>query len=247
MTIPTETQRPRNGVTLPGAAELFVPEKPPFERSSQERALEERIVTKNASIGVVGLGYVGLPLAVEFAEAGFLAPASTSTATGSTPHHAGRSTSTDVSDAELEAAVEDGRFRDHRLRASSRRWTDRRSACRRRCARPRTPTSLHRPAAEQVAQQLHAGQLVILETTTYPGTTEEVVLPCSRHGPHVGSDFFLAYSPERVDPGNASFQTRNIPKVVGGVTAACRGSPRALQPRVDDGRAGVLDHASPRW
>ncbi len=77
-------------------------------------------------------------------------------------------------------------------------------------------------ATEQVARRLRAGQLVVLESTTYPGTTEEVLLPLlEERGLTVGRDFFLAFSPERVDPGNARFRTRDIPKVVGGVTPAC--------------------------
>src|SRR5262249_60192670 len=76
--------------------------------------------------------------------------------------------------------------------------------------------------ATAAARHLHSGQLVILESTTYPGTTDELVLPMlAESGLTVGHDFFLAFSPERVDPGNPSFNTRNIPKVVGGVTPAC--------------------------
>ena len=77
-------------------------------------------------------------------------------------------------------------------------------------------------ASEEVARYLHAGTLVILESTTYPGTTDELLLPMmEKSGLKVGQDFFLCFSPERVDPGNPAFQTRNIPKVVGGVTKAC--------------------------
>src|SRR5262249_37657370 len=78
-------------------------------------------------------------------------------------------------------------------------------------------------ATEEVARRLHRGQLVVLESTSYPGTTEEVVLPrLLESGLEVGRDFFLAYSPERVDPGNAHYKTRDIPKVVSGVTRRCR-------------------------
>src|SRR4029077_21207083 len=84
-------------------------------------------------------------------------------------------------------------------------------------------------AAEQVKKYLHRGQLVILESTTYPGTTEELVLPLLKQtGLEVGKDFFLAFSPERVDPGNAKFNTRNIPKVVGGLGKASTEAGAAL-------------------
>src|SRR6185503_20608532 len=77
-------------------------------------------------------------------------------------------------------------------------------------------------SAEQIGKRLRPGQLIILESTTYPGTTDELVLPMlEKNGLKVGRDFFLCFSPERVDPGNPKFQTVNIPKVVGGVTEAC--------------------------
>ena len=223
MTTQTQTSRPRNGVAKPFVAELFAPEKASVERSAQERALEERIVTKNASIGVVGLGYVGLPLALTFIEAGYLAAGIDVDGYRIDNLLKGRSHVTDVSDLEVQAAVEDGRF------LPTTDWSalaemDVVTIC--------VPTPLRKTkdpdltyviaATEQVAQQLRAGQLVVLESTTYPGTTEEIVLPrLAATGLTVGRDFFLAFSPERVDPGNASFQTRNIPKVVGGITGAC--------------------------
>jgi len=136
----------------------------------------------------------------------------------------GRSHVTDVADEEVAAAVQKGRLR------PTGSWETLESAdvvtiC--------VPTPLRKTkdpdlthiiaATDQVAQHLHRGQLVVLESTSYPGTTEEVVLPrLLESGLEVGRDFFLAYSPERVDPGNASFRTRDIPKVVSGVTPRCR-------------------------
>ena len=97
---------------------------------------------------------------------------------------------------------------------------------------------------------MQPGQLVILESTTYPGTTDEVVQPMlEAKGLKVGTDFFLAFSPERVDPGNAHYTTKNMPKVVGGTTPACTevAAGALLQPVIDTRRAGQLDAASPRW
>ena len=77
-------------------------------------------------------------------------------------------------------------------------------------------------ATEEIRKYLHAGQLIVLESTTYPGTTDELIVPeLESSGLKVGKDFFLAFSPERIDPGNASFNTRNTPKIVGGITAQC--------------------------
>jgi UDP-N-acetyl-D-glucosamine dehydrogenase len=218
-----DTLRPRNGVAPPGGAELLLPEKLLGERSLQERTLEERIVTKTASVGVVGLGYVGLPLALTFVETGYLAAGIDVDGYRIDALRAGRSHVTDVSDLEVETAVEDGRF------LPTTDWSaladmDVVTIC--------VPTPLRKTkdpdltyvisATEQVARMLRPGQLVILESTTYPGTTEEIVLPrLAATGLTVGREFFLAYSPERVDPGNPRFHTRNIPKVVGGITPAC--------------------------
>src|SRR5262250_4025141 len=77
-------------------------------------------------------------------------------------------------------------------------------------------------ATEEIRKTLHRGQLIVLESTTYPGTTDELILPeLERSGLRVGKDFFLAFSPERIDPGNASFNTHNTPKIVGGISPAC--------------------------
>jgi UDP-N-acetyl-D-glucosamine dehydrogenase len=182
-------------------------------------ALVDRIRTRQANIGVIGLGYVGLPLAVEFARAGFNVTGFDVDATKPDQINAGTSYIPDVSSAELSAVVNSGKLRgttDMSLLGSM----DAIDIC--------VPTPLRKTkdpdlsyvikAVEAVATTLRAGQLVILESTTYPGTTDEVVQPRLEHrGLIADVDFLLAFSPERVDPGNAQFTTRSIPKVVGGV------------------------------
>jgi UDP-N-acetyl-D-glucosamine dehydrogenase len=182
------------------------------------RDLVERIRTKQAKIGVIGLGYVGLPLAVEFARKGFHVTGFDVDATKARQINAGQSYIPDVSEAELADAVES-----RLLRATSEMSLlsemDVADVC--------VPTPLRKTkdpdlsyvvrALEAVAAHLKSQQLIILESTTYPGTTDEVALPMLEgSGMRVERDFFLAFSPERVDPGNATFVTRNIPKIVGG-------------------------------
>jgi UDP-N-acetyl-D-glucosamine dehydrogenase len=219
----SDSLRPRNGSTTTVAPDLALQDRLLADKSLEERTLEERIVTKTASVGVVGLGYVGLPLALTFVEAGYLAAGIDVDAYRIGALRDGRSHVTDVTDQEVRTAVDDGRF------LPTTDWSalaemDVVTIC--------VPTPLRKTkdpdltyviaATEQVARMLRPGQLVVLESTTYPGTTEEIVLPrLSATGLTVGRDFFLAYSPERVDPGNTSFQTRNIPKVVGGITPSC--------------------------
>jgi UDP-N-acetyl-D-glucosamine dehydrogenase len=191
--------------------------------SSSFAVLEQRIESRAARVGVVGLGYVGLPLALELVRAGFQV-------TGLDRNEAkiaallnGRNYISDVDSIELARAV-----RDNRLIPTTDIGVlgelDTINIC--------VPTPLGKSkdpdmtfvmsAAEAIAAHLRAGQLIILESTTYPGTTEELLLPMlERSGLKVGSDFFLCFSPERVDPGNSHYNTRNIPKVVGGITPAC--------------------------
>ena len=169
---------------------------------------------------MIGLGYVGLPLAVEFARAGFDVTGFDVDAAKTAEINAGRSYIPDVSAADLAAVVKAGKLKATTdMSAARRTWTRSTSACRRRCGRPRIPTC---PTSswrvEAVAATLKPGQLVILESTTYPGTTDEVVQPMlEAKGLQADVDFFLAFSPERVDPGNQQFTTKNIPKIVGGV------------------------------
>ena len=189
---------------------------------STNAALLEKIRARNAKIGVIGLGYVGLPLVVEFARAGFDVTGFDVDDSKIQLINAGKSYIPDVPEADLAGAIQAGR-----LRAT----TDMRQLGAMDVIDICVPTPLRKTkdpdlsyivkAVEAVAATLRPGQLVILESTTYPGTTEEVVQPMlEAKGLKVDVDFFLAFSPERVDPGNAQFTTRSIPKVVGGVGPA---------------------------
>jgi UDP-N-acetyl-D-glucosamine dehydrogenase len=185
--------------------------------------LTEKIRNKTARVGIIGLGYVGLPLAVEFAKAGFSVTGIDLIDSKVQRINAGDSYIQDVAQADIASLVEAGKLRattDFSVVAE----LDTINIC--------VPTPLRKTkdpdmsfivsACQEIAKFVHPGMLAILESTTYPGTTDELVLPMlSATGLQVGKDFFLCFSPERVDPGNPKFQTRNIPKVVGGVTAAC--------------------------
>src|SRR5262249_14168666 len=180
--------------------------------------LLERIRTKQTQVGIIGLGYVGLPLAVELACKGFRVMGFDVNGGKVAEINAGRSYIPDVRQRDLAEAVSSGHLcatTDTALLAQ----VDVADIC--------VPTPLRKTrdpdlsyvvqALEAVAANLRRGQLVILESTTYPGTTDEVALPMLEAGGlKVEDDFFLAFSPERVDPGNPTFHTRNIPKIVGG-------------------------------
>jgi UDP-N-acetyl-D-glucosamine dehydrogenase len=194
----------------------------PLPNSAQD--LLRRIETKTATVGVIGLGYVGLPLALEFARAGFKVIGFDVDAARVAAVNAGRSYVGDVADAELLPLVAAGKLRAAKP-GDDLGTCDAISIC--------VPTPLRKSkdpdisyivsATREVSQRIRPGQLVVLESTTYPGTTTEVVLPeLARRGGKPGVDFFLAFSPERVDPGNPVYKTRNTPKVIGGVTEACR-------------------------
>src|SRR5215468_9521536 len=185
--------------------------------------LETKIATKTAAFGVIGLGYVGLPLALTFSDAGFNATGIDIDGSRVEAIVAGKSYITDIPDGELQKALRENRFR-ATTDLSEIRHLDAVSIC--------VPTPLRKTkdpdmsyvisAADAIASELRPGQLIILESTTYPGTTEELILPSlETRGLKVGEDFFLAYSPERVDPGNPNFATKDIPKVIGGVTPRC--------------------------
>jgi UDP-N-acetyl-D-glucosamine dehydrogenase len=184
--------------------------------------LRGKLAARSARVGVVGLGYVGLPLAVELARAGFVTTGIDLDRRKVDAVTQGTSYIPDVPTAEVARLVADGRLRattDFSVVAE----LDTINIC--------VPTPLRKTkdpdmsyivsAVEQIAKHLHAGMLVILESTTYPGTTEELVQPMLEAGGlKAGVDFFLAFSPERVDPGNPTFNTHNVPKVVGGLGAA---------------------------
>jgi UDP-N-acetyl-D-glucosamine dehydrogenase len=185
--------------------------------------LADKIATRRARVGVVGLGYVGLPLAVEFARAGFTVTGIDVSEEKARRVNAGDSYIGDIPSAVLAPLVESGRLR-ATTDFSAVLELDTINIC--------VPTPLRKTkdpdmsfivsSCGEIAHYFHAGMLVILESTTYPGTTDELVLPImAKSGLEVGTDFFLCFSPERVDPGNAKYQTSNIPKVVGGCTPAC--------------------------
>jgi len=185
--------------------------------------LEEKIRSRRARVGVVGLGYVGLPLAVEFAKAGFTVTGIDISEEKTRRVNAGDSYIADIPSSTLAPLVEAGK-----LHAT----TDFAAVLELDSINICVPTPLRKTkdpdmsyivsSCQEIARHFHAGTLVILESTTYPGTTDELVLPMlSKGGLQVGHDFFLCFSPERVDPGNPRYQTGNIPKVVGGCTPTC--------------------------
>ncbi len=199
-------------------------------RDGRPVELLERIASRQARIGVIGLGYVGLPLAVEFARAGFPVIGYDVDRTKVDALNAGTSYIPDVATSAVAAIVAAGTFRASTDPAAL-ADVDVVDIC--------VPTPLRKTkdpdlsyvvqAVEVAAKVLRRGQLVILESTTYPGTTDEVLKPALEAGGLVaGVDFHLAFSPERVDPGNPTFITRNIPKVVGGVNEASTKAAAAL-------------------
>ena len=191
--------------------------------SALDGSLREKIRSRTARTGVVGLGYVGLPLAVELAKAGFDTTGIDLDAQKVQAVNEGRSYIPDVATSDVMMLQRAGTLR-ATTDFSVVKELDTVTIC--------VPTPLRKTkdpdmsyivsAVEAIAKHLHAGMLIILESTTYPGTTDEVVQPLlEMTGLKAGVDFFIAFSPERVDPGNATFQTHNVPKVVGGLTPAC--------------------------
>jgi UDP-N-acetyl-D-glucosamine dehydrogenase len=191
--------------------------------SALAATLLHRIESRHARTGVVGLGYVGLPLAVEFARAGFHTTGIDLDTRKVQAVMEGRSYIPDVPTADV-LQLKNARKLDATTDFGIVRDLDTINIC--------VPTPLRKTkdpdmsyivsAVEAIAKHLHPGMLIILESTTYPGTTEEVVQPLLEEtGLKAGVDFFLAFSPERVDPGNPTFQTHNVPKVVGGLTPEC--------------------------
>jgi UDP-N-acetyl-D-glucosamine dehydrogenase len=182
-----------------------------------------RISERKATVGIIGLGYVGLPLAIEFARAGFTVIGFDVSQRVCDLLNAGSSHIQDVPSAEVAAFVKSGHFR------ATTDPLQLKTADALSIAVPTPLGKTHDPdmsyvqaAAATVAQVAHPGLLVVLESTTYPGTTREVVMPLlTAAGYTVGTDIFIAFSPERVDPGNPVYNTRNTPKVVGGITPAC--------------------------
>ncbi len=199
-----------------------------------------RLKRKNFTAAVIGLGYVGLPLAIEYTDAGVSVIGVDLDGTKVRALRAGKSYIDDIPSASVKSAVDKGLLR-ATTDFSALAEADTVNIC--------VPTPLRKTkdpdlsyivsAAEQVAKYLHKDMLIVLESTTYPGTTEEVLVPMfEATGLKVGRDIYLAFSPERVDPGNARFTTKNIPKVVGGVTPKCTRMAVALY-------SGVLENVHP--
>jgi UDP-N-acetyl-D-glucosamine dehydrogenase len=183
--------------------------------------LEERLRDKTAKVGIVGLGYVGLPLATAFAEAGFKVLGFDIQRKRVNLVNQGKSYIADVDSGRLRAVIAEDYLEattDHK------RLEELNALC---ICVPTPLTKTKDPdlsyvtkEAEEISKHVQRGQLVVLESTTYPGTTQEVVLPILEHsGLKAGLDFYLAYSPERVDPGNKKHTIRNTPKIVGGIDA----------------------------
>ena len=186
--------------------------------------LKEKILNKTATLGVCGLGYVGLPLAVEKAKAGYKVIGFDVQREKVELVNSGKNYIGDVVDSDLEKLVKDGR-----LKATEN--FEEVASCDCVCICVPTPLDIHqepdityvKSSTESVAKYLHKDMLVVLESTTFPGTTEELLKPIleKASGLKCGVDFYLAFSPERVDPGNLVYKTKNTPKVVGGCTPTC--------------------------
>ncbi len=204
---------------------------------SQLQALEQKIQNREATLAVVGLGYVGLPLALGLARAGFHVTGIDVDETKIAQLRGGTSYIDDIPDAQLQEQLKAGKFT---------ATTDYAEACRADCINICVPTPLRKTkdpdvsyivaAVEQVREHLREGQLIILGSTTYPGTTHELYLPIlESSGKRVGVDFSLAFAPERIDPANKNFKLHEVPKVVGGETELCTRLAAAMyQPIFDE-------------
>ena len=206
-----------------------------------DELFDERIASRTARVGIVGLGYAGLPLAMAFAEAGF-------DVVGIDLNHERVQAIADHRSYLVDVPVERYAGVDGKLLAT----TDYAAVSQLDALTICVPTPLSKTrtpdlsyvvsAAESVAEQLSPGQLVILQSTTYPGTTEQVIRPIlERTGAVVGTDFFLGYAPERVDPGNRQWDVHTTPKLVGGVTDECLRRTKLLYETIVDTVAAGLE------
>jgi len=196
--------------------------------------LKSKITDKSANIGIIGLGYVGLPLAVEFGKTGFSVTGFDNDEAKVSSIGKGDSYISDVSSKDIKDLVSSKKLMATLDKALLNKM-DVIIIC--------VPTPLRKTkepdisfilqAAEDINANLRKGQLVILESTTYPGTTEEVIFPkLGGNGLKVGKDIFIAFSPERVDPGNKKYKTKDIPKVVGGISETCTELSRLLYSQI---------------
>ena len=185
--------------------------------------LDELILSRKALVGIVGLGYVGLPLAVEFASAGLQVLGFDVQEVKVNQVNDGDSYISDVPSERLKPLIQSGRLRACNNLAEM-------GKCDAICICVPTPLDKNKTpdisyvaaTTDRIAETMRDGQLIVLESTTYPGTTEEIILPrLESTGRKVGEDFYLAFSPERVDPGRKDYTTGTTPKVVGGVTSRC--------------------------
>jgi UDP-N-acetyl-D-glucosamine dehydrogenase len=205
-------------------------------KNKPQPQLKQKLVKKTATIGIVGLGYVGLPLAIAFSQAGFKVLGFDTQSKKVNLINKGQSYIADISSQDLAAAVASKRFL---ATTAQSRLAEADVIC---ICVPTPLTKAREPdlsyvieASKSIAKYLRPGQLVILESTTYPGTTREVMLPVLEHsGLKAGRDFNLAYSPERVNPGNKKYGIKNTPKVVGGIDAASTELARLLYDQVAD-------------
>ncbi|MEK6561155.1 MAG: nucleotide sugar dehydrogenase [Nitrospirota bacterium] len=199
-------------------------------------SLIKKLEQKSAKIGIIGMGYVGLPLALEFCKVGFDVTGIDLDKKKIDSINNGKSYIEDATDADVGSAVRQGRLH-ATTDFSVLQQLDTVSIC--------VPTPLRKTkdpdisyiisATKEIKKYLHPGQLIVLESTTYPGTTDEIILPeLESSGLKVGVDFFLAFSPERIDPVNKLFNTKNTPKIIGGVTLNCTESARALYSQAVD-------------
>jgi UDP-N-acetyl-D-glucosamine dehydrogenase len=192
--------------------------------TSEQSALLSRLTERTATIGIVGLGYVGLPLAVAFAEAGFATIGLDLNADKVDSLNAGHSYIADIQSEKLVPLVQSGKI------WATTHYSDLQAADALSICVPTPLTKTKDPdmsyvisAADAIAEIAHTGMLIVLESTTYPGTTDEILIPrLEKRGLSAGKNVFVAFSPERIDPANKQYGVRNTPKVVGGTTDACQ-------------------------
>jgi UDP-N-acetyl-D-glucosamine dehydrogenase len=220
---PSDTRRRKGLMGNGGEFGRSIPEGRKLTMDSIHTLLLQRITSRQAYVGILGLGYVRLPLAVEFAKAGFKVIGVDVDPRKVEALNAGRSYIPDVKSEDVASLRASGKL-EATTDYAALRTADTVSIC--------VPTPLRKTrdpdmsyvinAAEQVAEMVHPSFLVVLESTTYPGTTEEILQPrLEAKGFKIGQDVFLAFSPERINPGDPIYGVRNTPMVVGGATPAC--------------------------